>query len=231
MQGGTAVTQEPKANSQFANKRVDFKTKLLTVFVVATNVLGNFAMSWGMKHQSVDLGLSPFAYIRLIFTPWVLLGTVVVNSVAAVAHDAARLGGFELRAAGHLHRLCVQRRFGQGIFRRAGNLATLARHRLHRRRNHFRRTHGREYHFKQHQAGACAMKWLMVAIIVGSTVLADLLQSFEMKRHVVAAEDLRPGRWAPCSANLAQAQSAGAGCFLHGDLVLRLYEAACRWRI
>ena len=29
------------------------------------------------------------------------------------------------------------------------------------------------------------MKWLMVGIIVGSTVLADLLQSFEMKRHVV----------------------------------------------
>jgi len=38
------------------------------------------------------------------------------------------------------------------------------------------------------------MKWIMVGIIVGSTVLADLLQSFEMKRHVVAAEDLRPGR-------------------------------------
>ena len=40
------------------------------------------------------------------------------------------------------------------------------------------------------------MRWALVAIIVGSTVIADLLQSFEMKRHVVAAEDLRPGRWA-----------------------------------
>ena len=38
------------------------------------------------------------------------------------------------------------------------------------------------------------MRWIMVAIIVGSTVLADLLQSFEMKRNVVAVEDLRPGR-------------------------------------
>jgi drug/metabolite transporter (DMT)-like permease len=27
------------------------------------------------------------------------------------------------------------------------------------------------------------MKWLLVSIIVGSTVTADLLQSFEMKRH------------------------------------------------
>jgi len=38
------------------------------------------------------------------------------------------------------------------------------------------------------------MKWVMVGVIVGSTVLADLLQSFEMKRHTVAVEDLRPGR-------------------------------------
>lgn len=27
------------------------------------------------------------------------------------------------------------------------------------------------------------MKWMLVALVVGSTVLADLLQSFEMKRH------------------------------------------------
>lgn len=40
------------------------------------------------------------------------------------------------------------------------------------------------------------MKWLMVGIIVGSTVIADLLQSIEMKRHSVATKDLRPGRWA-----------------------------------
>lgn len=59
-------------------KGVDLKTKLLTIFVVGTDVLGNFSMSWGIKHQGVDLGLSPLAYIRLIFTPWVLLGTVLL---------------------------------------------------------------------------------------------------------------------------------------------------------
>jgi len=48
------------------------------------------------------------------------------------------------------------------------------------------------------------MKWLMVAIIVGSTVLADLLQSFEMKRHVVAAEDLHPSRVGAMLAELAK---------------------------
>jgi uncharacterized membrane protein len=70
MSGGQALVEE-----RSATKRIDLKTKLLTVFVVTTNVLGNFAMSWGMKHQPADLGLSPLAYIRLIFTPWVLLGT------------------------------------------------------------------------------------------------------------------------------------------------------------
>src|SRR6202023_1355725 len=61
-----------------AGRAVDLKTKLLTLFVVATNVLGNVSMSWGMKHQFVDLGLSPMAYIRLIFSPWVLLGTTLL---------------------------------------------------------------------------------------------------------------------------------------------------------
>ena len=59
-------------------RAVDLKTKLLTLFVVATNVLGNVSMSWGMKHQSTQLGLSPWAYIRLIFSPWVLLGTMLL---------------------------------------------------------------------------------------------------------------------------------------------------------
>src|SRR5271166_3649645 len=61
-----------------AVRRVDLKVKLLTVFVVLTNVIGNLAMSWGMKHQNTDLGLSPLTYIRLIFSPWVLLGTMLL---------------------------------------------------------------------------------------------------------------------------------------------------------
>lgn len=78
MASGEAVTQAQIATSQLAGGRVDLKTKALTVFVVATNVLGNFSMSWGMKHQSLGLGLSPLNYIRLIFTPWVLLGTTLL---------------------------------------------------------------------------------------------------------------------------------------------------------
>jgi len=60
------------------------------------------------------------------------------------------------------------------------------------------------------------MKWMMVAIIVGSTVLADLLQSFEMKRHVVEVSDLRPGRLGRMLAGLAH----------RGPLVLAVFFMA-----
>jgi drug/metabolite transporter (DMT)-like permease len=78
MAAGRAVAELPIPNSQSPTRRVDLKTKLLTAFVVGTNVLGNFSMSWGMKHQAADLGWAPVAYIRLIFTPWVLLGTALL---------------------------------------------------------------------------------------------------------------------------------------------------------
>jgi uncharacterized membrane protein len=74
MAAGGAVAEAARAG-RLGARRVDLKTKLLTAFVVLTNVLGNFAMSWGLKQQKVYLGLSPLGYIRLIFTPWVLLGT------------------------------------------------------------------------------------------------------------------------------------------------------------
>ena len=48
------------------------------------------------------------------------------------------------------------------------------------------------------------MKWALVATVVGCTALADLLQSFEMKRHVVAVEDLRLGRLGRMLAGLAR---------------------------
>jgi drug/metabolite transporter (DMT)-like permease len=38
------------------------------------------------------------------------------------------------------------------------------------------------------------VKWLLVAIVVSSTVVSDLLQSREMKRHG-EIDEFRPGRW------------------------------------
>jgi len=48
------------------------------------------------------------------------------------------------------------------------------------------------------------MRWAMVAIIVGATALGDVLQSFEMKRHAVSVNELRPDRWAQTLSNLAR---------------------------
>jgi hypothetical protein len=85
-------------------------------------------------------------------------------------------GRIELRAAGHFHRIRAQRVPGKGIFREQVTwqrwLGT-----CHRDRHDFRGPHRGQHH------GQETMKWMMVAIIVGSTVLADLLQSFEMKRQ------------------------------------------------
>ena len=60
------------------------------------------------------------------------------------------------------------------------------------------------------------MKWAMVATVVGCTALADLLQSFEMKRHVVEVKDLRPGGVGRMLARLAH----------RGPLVLAVFFMA-----
>jgi len=59
-------------------RRIDFKTKVLTIVVILTNVVGNFSLSWGMKHQAAPLADSPLAYIQTIFSPFVLLGTTLL---------------------------------------------------------------------------------------------------------------------------------------------------------
>lgn len=58
--------------------RLDFKTGVLSGFVVLTNVLGNSSLSWGMKHEAGLLGFAPWPYIRLIFSPWVSAGTILL---------------------------------------------------------------------------------------------------------------------------------------------------------
>ncbi len=50
---------------------------MLTAFVVAANVLGNFALSWGMKHPT---GWAPTSIesIDALLSPWVLLGILLL---------------------------------------------------------------------------------------------------------------------------------------------------------
>jgi drug/metabolite transporter (DMT)-like permease len=53
------------------------KVWLLTAFVVLANVIGNFALSWGMKHP---LGLSPtgISFLDVLVQPWVGLGILLL---------------------------------------------------------------------------------------------------------------------------------------------------------
>lgn len=54
--------------------RPDIKTRVFTLIVILTQVLGNFALSWGLKHEAEGLSSSPLTFLRAIFTPYVLLG-------------------------------------------------------------------------------------------------------------------------------------------------------------
>ena len=49
------------------------KTRLFAVIVVLTNVIGNFALSWGMKHGATIDG-TPISFVRVVFNPFVLIG-------------------------------------------------------------------------------------------------------------------------------------------------------------
>ncbi len=50
---------------------------LLTSFVVAANVIGNLALTWGMKHPT-GLTLTHFAPLDALLSPWVLLGIILL---------------------------------------------------------------------------------------------------------------------------------------------------------
>ncbi len=57
--------------------RLQFKTRLFTLIVVLTNVLGNTALTVGMKKMGA-LDSSPLSYLRAILSPWVLLGITLL---------------------------------------------------------------------------------------------------------------------------------------------------------
>ena len=50
--------------------RPDLKTRLVTFIVVITNVLGNFSLSWGLKHEPV--------FLRALVSPYFLLGVTLL---------------------------------------------------------------------------------------------------------------------------------------------------------
>jgi uncharacterized membrane protein len=58
--------------------RLRWKTRAFAIVVIFSNALGNFSLTWGMKHRGEALSLSPLSYIQAIFTPWVALGIALL---------------------------------------------------------------------------------------------------------------------------------------------------------
>lgn len=54
------------------------KTRIFTVLVVLSNVLGNLALSLGLRRVGRLVSLSPVAYIQALFDPWVAAGVVLL---------------------------------------------------------------------------------------------------------------------------------------------------------
>jgi uncharacterized membrane protein len=57
--------------------RLHVKTRLFTVIVVLSNVVGNSALTHGMQKLG-DIGNSPLALIGALFHPWVALGVALL---------------------------------------------------------------------------------------------------------------------------------------------------------
>ena len=57
---------------------LQLKTRVFTLVVVLSNVLGNFSLAWGMRRIGRLVSLSPWAYIQALFDPWVAMGVALL---------------------------------------------------------------------------------------------------------------------------------------------------------
>lgn len=57
-----------------SSARLRVKTRLVASVVILSNVLGNSAVSWGLKSRAARLSCSPLDYLEALLNPWVLLG-------------------------------------------------------------------------------------------------------------------------------------------------------------
>ena len=64
-------------NSETSHRLV-WKTRLFAAIVVVTNVLGNFALSWGIKHGAAMDG-SAWSLVRVLVDPWVFCGILLLS--------------------------------------------------------------------------------------------------------------------------------------------------------
>jgi drug/metabolite transporter (DMT)-like permease len=55
------------------------KTRVLTAAVIVTNVMGNFALSMGMKEVGETVTVSVLPYLRALLDPWVIAGVCLLG--------------------------------------------------------------------------------------------------------------------------------------------------------
>src|SRR6266404_4795336 len=55
------------------------KTRILVLLVIATNVLGNVALSRGMHQVGRIISASPFDYLKAFANPWTHLGICILT--------------------------------------------------------------------------------------------------------------------------------------------------------
>ena len=65
-------------SSSAASEKLVWKTRLFAAIVVLTNVTGNFALSWGIKHGAAMDG-SAWSFVRVIFDPCVFCGILLLS--------------------------------------------------------------------------------------------------------------------------------------------------------
>jgi drug/metabolite transporter (DMT)-like permease len=70
------------------------KTRILVLLVIATNVLGNVALSRGMHQVGRIISASPLDYLKAFANPWTLLGICIL--VIWILTDLALLSRADL---------------------------------------------------------------------------------------------------------------------------------------
>lgn len=60
------------------NPSEKLKTRVLTLVVIASNVVGNILLSWGMHHIGSIVGWSPGPYLQAFLNPFVAAGVAVL---------------------------------------------------------------------------------------------------------------------------------------------------------
>jgi hypothetical protein len=55
------------------------KTRLLTLLVIGSNVVGNVLLSHGMRQVGKIVSASPLDYVRAFANPWAVLGVLTMT--------------------------------------------------------------------------------------------------------------------------------------------------------